>query len=409
MTRVFDEDLKAGFGTRAIHAGQRPEPLAGAIMTPVYLTSTYVQDGLGQNKGYEYARGKNPTREALERNVASLENGRHGFAFASGMGCLDSIMKLFRSGDHVICGENVYGGTFRLFDKILQHLGLSFTYVDTRDPQRVADAVSPATRLVLVETPTNPLMRLTDIAAAAEIAHRANALLVVDNTFASPFFQRPLELGADIVFHSTTKYLNGHSDMIGGVAVCVDDTIAERLQFIHNAAGAVAGPFDAWLALRGTKTLHLRMRQHDANGRAIANWLAEKMGAENVYYVGLPTHPQYELARRQMSGFGGMISVELGTRERAAHVLGRVRVFALAESLGGVESLISQPAGMTHASVPADRRAAMGLTDGLIRLSCGVEDVGDLLADLEQAFEGLPGRGAVTKRTTRDTIEVGST
>ncbi|HXT18565.1 MAG TPA: PLP-dependent aspartate aminotransferase family protein [Gemmatimonadaceae bacterium] len=412
MTRVFDDDLVPGFGTRAIHAGQRPEPLAGAIMTPVYLTSTYVQDALGQNKGYEYARGKNPTREAFERNIAALENGRHGFAFSSGMGAIDSIMKLFRAGDHIVCAENVYGGTFRLFDKILQHMGLSFSYVDTRDPQRIADAMTPTTRAVLVETPSNPLMRLTDIAAAAQIAHDQEALLIVDNTFASPYFQRPLDLGADIVFHSTTKYLNGHSDMIGGCAVVRDDDLAARLQFIHNAAGAVAGPFDAWLALRGTKTLHLRMRQHDVNGREIAKWLAHTVGDENVFYIGLPSHPQYELAKRQMSGFGGMISVELGTRERAAHVLDRVRVFALAESLGGVESLISQPAGMTHASVPPERRAAMGLSDGLIRLSCGVEDTPDLLADLEQAFEGLPGtasRQTGAGRKSRDTIGAGST
>jgi len=416
MTRVFDEDLTAEFGTRAIHAGQRPEPLAGAIMTPVYLTSTYVQEGLGQNKGYEYARGKNPTREAFERNVAALENGRHGFAFSSGMGCLDSIMKLFRAGDHVVCGENVYGGTFRLFDKILQHMGFTFTYVDTRDPQRVADAMTPATRAVLVETPSNPLMRVTDIAAVSEITRRHGATLIVDNTFASPYFQRPLEVGADIVYHSTTKYLNGHSDMIGGCAIVRDDDLASRLQFIHNAAGAVAGPFDAWLALRGTKTLHLRMRQHDANGREIAKWLVERVGQENVYYIGLPTHPQYELVCRQMSGFGGMISVELGTRERAAHVLGRVRVFSLAESLGGVESLISHPAAMTHASVPPERRAAIGLSDGLIRLSCGVEDVGDLLADLEQAFEGMPSAGRGKREAgggkgqpARDTIRTGAT
>jgi cystathionine gamma-lyase len=415
MTRVFDEDLTAGFGTRAIHAGQRPDPLAGAIMTPVYLTSTYVQDGLGQNKGYEYARGKNPTREAFERNVASLENGTHGFAFASGMGCIDSIMKLFRSGDHIVCAENVYGGTFRLFDKILQHMGLSFSYIDTRDPQRVEDAMTPATKAVIVETPSNPLMRLTDIAAVAEIVHRHNALLIVDNTFASPYFQRPLELGADVVFHSTTKYLNGHSDMIGGCAVVRNDDLATQLQFIHNAAGAVAGPFDSWLALRGTKTLHLRMRQHDANGREIAKWLVEQVGHENVHYIGLPTHPQYDLARRQMSGFGGMISIELGSKVRAAHLLEHVRVFALAESLGGVESLISQPAGMTHASVPPERRAALGLTDGLVRLSCGVEDVGDLLADLEQAFEGMPGSqkrvsgsgllDAAAGKRPRDTIQ----
>jgi cystathionine beta-lyase/cystathionine gamma-synthase len=386
MTRVFDDDLTAGFATRAIHAGQRPEPLAGAIMTPVYLTSTYVQEGLGQNKGYEYARGKNPTREALERNVAALEGGRYGFAFSSGMGCLDSILKLFRSGDHVVCGENVYGGSFRLFDRLLQNFGLRFTYVDTRDPQRIADAMTPATRMVFVETPTNPLMRITDLRASAEIAHRANALLLVDNTFASPFFQRPFDFGADIVYHSTTKYLNGHSDMVGGIAILNDDDLAVRLQFILNSAGAVPGPFDAWLALRGTKTLHLRMPRHDENGRTIAAWLAERLGAERVIYPGLPSHPQHDLAKAQMSGFGGMISVELDTKERAAEVLGRCRLFSLAESLGGVESLISHPASMTHASVPPERRAQLGITEGLIRLSCGVEDVGDLLSDLEHAF-----------------------
>jgi cystathionine beta-lyase/cystathionine gamma-synthase len=390
MTRVFDEDSSSGFGTRAVHAGQRPEPLAGAIMTPVYLTSTYVQDELGRNKGYEYARGKNPTREALERNVAALEGGRHGFAFSSGMGCVDSMMKLFRAGDHVVCGENVYGGTFRLFDKILRHFGLEFTFVDTRDPNRIEAAVTKKTRAILVETPSNPLMRVTDLRAAAEIAHRNEALLIVDNTFASPFFQRPFEFGADIVFHSTTKYLNGHSDMVGGIAVLNDDAIAERLQFIVNAAGAIPGPFDSWLALRGTKTLHLRMRQHDVNGRAVARWLVDKLGAESVMYVGLPSHPQHELAKRQMSGFGGMISIELGTRERAAHVLKSVRVFSLAESLGGVESLISHPATMTHASVTPEFRQTLGITDGLVRLSCGVEESEDLLADLERAFERLP-------------------
>jgi cystathionine beta-lyase/cystathionine gamma-synthase len=389
MTRIFDDDLRSGFGTRAIHAGQRPDPVSGAIMTPIYQTSTYVQDALGQHKGYEYARGKNPTREALERNVAALEGGRHGFAFGSGMGCLDSIMKLFRAGDHIVCGENVYGGTFRLFDKLLQHLGLRFSYVDTRDPQRIADAMTPETRGVFIETPSNPLMWLTDLRAAADVAHRGNALLVVDNTFATPYFQRPLEMGADIVWHSATKYLNGHSDMIGGIAVLNDDDLATRLQFILNAAGAVPGPFDSWLVLRGTKTLHLRMRQHDANGRRIAAWLAERMGEEHVLYPGLPSHPQYALATSQMSGFGGMISVELNTRERAAQVLERVRVFSLAESLGGVESLISLPALMTHASVPADKKAEMGIGEGLIRLSCGVEDTEDLLADLEQAFEGI--------------------
>jgi cystathionine gamma-lyase len=389
MTRIFDDDLDSGFGTRAIHAGQRPEPLAGAIMTPVYLTSTYVQEGIGRHRGYEYARSRNPTREALERNVAALEGGRHGFAFASGTACADSIMKLFKSGDHVICGENVYGGTYRLFDRLLQHLGLSFTYVDTRDPQRIADACTPRTVAVLVETPTNPLMRITDIRAAAEVAHAAGALLIVDNTFATPYFQRPFQFGADIIFHSTTKYLNGHSDMIGGIAVLQGDALAERLQFIQNAAGAVPGPFDCWLALRGTKTLHLRMPRHDANGREVASWLVKRLGEERVIYPGLPTHPQHELARCQMTGFGGMISVEMGTRERASKVLERTRIFSLAESLGGVESLISHPATMTHASVPAERRAQLGITDGLIRLSCGVEDIGDLLDDLERAFAGL--------------------
>src|SRR5690606_11997642 len=300
-----------------IHAGQRPEPLAGAIMTPVYLTSTYVQDSFGTNKGYEYARGRNPTREALERNVASLEGARHGFAFSSGMGCLDSIMKLYSQGNHIVCSENLYGGTFRLFERLLTNFGLRFSYVDTRDAQRIEDAIEKDTVAVLIETPTNPLMWLTDLAAAGEICKRRNLHLIVDNTFASPVFQRPLETGATIVWHSSTKYLNGHSDMIGGVAVTNDDEIADRLKFIQNASGAVPGPFDAWLCLRGTKTLHLRMRQHDENGRAIAQWLADRLGDENVFYPGLASHPQHELASRQMSGFGGMISLELGSLERA--------------------------------------------------------------------------------------------
>ena len=386
MTRIFEEDLKAGFGTRAIHAGQRPDLLSGAIMTPIYTTSTYVQEGLGENKGYEYARGKNPTREALERNVATLEGGVHGFAFSSGMGCLDSMMKMFKAGDHIVSGENVYGGTFRLFDKILQHFGMQFTFVDTRDAQRVADACKPNTKAILIETPTNPLIRLTDLTAVGEIAKKANAIFIVDNTFATPFFQRPLDHGADIVYHSTTKYLNGHSDMIGGICVTRSDVIAERIAFIQNAAGAVPGPFDSWLALRGTKTLHLRMPRHDSNGRAIAKWLAGKLGEDKVIYPGLESHPQHDLAKRQMKGFGGMISVELGTKEHANAVLKKFRVFSLAESLGGVESLISHPASMTHASVEPERRAQLGITEGLIRLSCGVEELDDLLGDVEQAF-----------------------
>ncbi len=389
MTRVFDEDLNARFATRTIHAGQRPDPTTGAIMPPIYQTSTYVQDALGVHKGYEYARGKNPTREALERNVASLEGGRYGFAFSSGMGCLDSIMKLFSAGDHIVSGENVYGGTFRLFDKVLRRMGMTFTFVDTRDPQRIEDAITAATKAVIVETPTNPMMWITDLAAIGEIAKRRGILFIVDNTFATPAFQRPLEFGADIVYHSSTKYLNGHSDVVGGIAVLSDDSLAERLQFILNAAGAVPGPMDAWLTLRGTKTLALRMKAHDANGKAVSEWLANRWGAERVIFPGLPTHPQHALAKKQMSGFGGMISVEMGSREKAATVLGRTHVYALAESLGGVESLISHPASMTHASVPPERRAEMGITDGLIRLSTGVEDAHDLIADLEQAFKGL--------------------
>ena len=386
MTKIFDEDMSAAFGTRAIHAGQRPDPLSGAIMTPIYQTSTYVQEALGVNKGYEYARGRNPTREALERNVAALEGAKYGFAFSSGMGCLDSIMKLFKSGDHFVVGENVYGGTYRLFDKILRNYGMTFSYVDTRDPQLIADACTGNTAAIIIETPTNPLMRLTDIQAAADIAHSHNALLVVDNTFASPYLQQPFTLGADIVWHSSTKYLNGHSDMIGGIALVDNDELATRMQFILNASGAVPGPMDAWLVLRGTKTLHLRMARHDSNGREIAAWLAKRMGEQNVFYPGLESHPQHALALKQMKGFGGMISVETGSREAAARMLGRVHVFSLAESLGGVESLINHPAEMTHASVEPARRAQLGITEGLVRLSCGVEDVGDLIADLDQAL-----------------------
>lgn len=386
MTRVYDEDLTAAFATRAVHAGQRPDPSTGAIMTPVYLTSTYAQDGLGQNKGYEYARGKNPTREALERNVAALEGGTHGFAFSSGMGCLDSIMKLFKAGDHFVCAENMYGGTPRLFDRILSGFGLRFTYVDPREPDAIEKAVVPETKAIIVETPTNPMMRLTDLSAVGEIAARRNVMLIVDNTFATPVFQRPFEHGAHIVYHSSTKYLNGHSDMVGGIAIVRDNGLAERLQFILNAAGAVPGPLDSWLVLRGTKTLHLRMAAHDANGRAIANHLANLVGEERVIYPGLPSHPQHELASRQMSGFGGMISVELGSKDAAIRVLQRLRVFTLAESLGGVESLVCHPATMTHASVPLERRQAIGISDGLIRFSVGVEDVNDLLADVDHAF-----------------------
>jgi cystathionine beta-lyase/cystathionine gamma-synthase len=386
MTRSADRDLALRFATRAVHAGQVPEPLAGAVMTPIYQTSTYVQDGLGRNKGYEYARTRNPTREALERNVAALEGGRHGFAFASGLAALDAVIKLLSAGDHVVSGENVYGGSHRQMTHIWARLGLSFTFVDGGDTAAVAAAVTPKTKMVYAETPTNPMMRLCDLAATGEIARKAGALFVVDNTFATPFFQQPLQFGADIVLHSTTKYLNGHSDMIGGLLVTSRDELAERLGFIQNSSGAVPGPFDCWLALRGTKTLALRMRQHDANGRRIAEWLSTHPRIRKVYYPGLSTHPQHALARRQMQGFGGMISIELGDVKVARRFVERTRIFALAESLGGVESLIGHPASMTHASVPRELRDKMGLTDSLVRLSVGVEDVEDLIADLDQAL-----------------------
>jgi cystathionine gamma-lyase len=386
MTEIQHDDLAARFATRAVHAGKIPDPLAGAVMTPIYQTSTYIQDGLGRHKGYEYARTRNPTREALERNVAALEGGRHGFAFASGLAAVDAVLKLLAKGDHVVCGDNVYGGTHRQMTLIWARVGLDFSFVDATDTGNIAAAVTPRTKMVYAETPTNPMMRLCDLAAAGEVARRASALFVVDNTFATPYFQRPIELGADIVLHSTTKYLNGHSDMVGGMLVTNSGAIAERLGFIQNAAGAVPGPFDCWLALRGTKTLALRMRQHDANGRRIAEWLTKHPKVKQVYYPGLPSHPQHELACRQMKGFGGMISVELGSLERARAFAEHTKIFALAESLGGVESLIGHPASMTHASVPPDMRRGLGLTDSLVRLSVGIEDVDDLIKDLEQAL-----------------------
>lgn len=387
MTRVLpDDDPRLGLATRAIHAGQVPDPLAGAAMPPIYQTSTYVQEGLGRHKGYEYARTQNPTREALERNVASLEGGRHGFAFGSGLAALDAVLKLLKAGDHVVAGENLYGGSHRLMTRVYAELGLRFSFVDMRDPGAVERALRPETRMVFCETPTNPMMFLTDLAAVGDLARARGLLYVVDNTFATPCFQRPLAFGADIVLHSTTKYLNGHSDMVGGILVTDRDDLAERLGFIQNAAGAVPGPMDCWLALRGIKTLPLRMRQHDLNGRRIAQWLAGRPEVVKVYYPGLPSHPQHALACRQMSGFGGMISIELGDPARARRLVESVRIFALAESLGGVESLIGHPASMTHASVPPALREALGLTDSLVRLSCGCEDADDLIADLEQAL-----------------------
>jgi cystathionine gamma-lyase len=389
MARASDDDLRHGFATRAIHAGQAPEPVTGAIMPPIFQTSTYVQDGLGRHKGFEYARTRNPTRDALERNLAALEGGRHGFAWASGLAATDAVLKLLSAGDHVICGENVYGGTHRLMEHVFRRLGLTFTFVDTRESARIAQAVTASTRMLYVETPTNPMMRLTDLAAAGDIAREHDLLLVVDNTFATPYFQTPLAFGADIVLHSTTKYLNGHSDMVGGALITSRDDLADRLAFLQNAAGAVPGPMDCWLALRGTKTLALRMRQHDASGRRIAEFLAGHAEIRQVYYPGLPSHPQHALACRQMRGFGGMVSFELGSRARAERFIGGVRLFSFAESLGGVESLVGHPASMTHASVPVAMREAMGLTDGLVRLSVGVEETEDLLADLEHGLNAL--------------------
>ena len=379
----------ARFTTICLHAGQEPDPSTGAIITPIYQTATYVQDELGRHKGFEYGRTQNPTRQALERNIAAIENGKAAFAFASGMAAIGAIGTMLKAGDHMVVSDNTYGGTFRLFDTILTRYQIGFSYVDTSDLGAVERAITPATRMLFVETPSNPIMRLTDLRAAAELAHRHDLRFVVDNTFASPYVQRPIEFGADLVMHSTTKYLNGHSDSIGGVVVAVRDDDIEWLAFVQNAEGAILSPFDAWLVLRGTKTLALRMQQHNANGLALAEFLSAQPKVKHVYYPGLASHPQYALATRQMRGFGGMLAFDLGSLEAARRLLNGVRLHALAESLGGVETLISHPATMTHASVPADRRASLGITEGLVRISAGVEDIGDLQEDLLQALENV--------------------
>jgi cystathionine beta-lyase/cystathionine gamma-synthase len=359
-------------------------------MPPIFQTSTYVQPAIAEPLGgiYDYARVANPTREALERNLAALEGGAQGIAFASGLAAIEAVVKRLSAGDHIVSEENTYGGTTRMFTRVLAKLGLEFTFVDTRDPDAVAAAMRPRTRLVHVETPTNPMMRLCDIEAVAEIAHDGGALLMVDNTFATPFNQRPLELGADVAVHSTTKYLNGHSDIIGGAVLVRDDALAEEIRFVRKSSGAVPGPMDAWLCLRGTKTLHLRMAAHNANGLAVARHLEAHPAVDRVLYPGLPSHPQHELATRQMSGFTGMVSVDVGTLDRARALVEHTTIFQLAESLGGVESLISVPALMTHASVPKEMRERAGVTDGLVRLSVGIEDPNDLIADLDRALEG---------------------
>jgi cystathionine beta-lyase/cystathionine gamma-synthase len=378
-----------GFSTDCIHAGQEPEPHTGAVTIPIYQTSTYVQPKLGEHKGYEYARTKNPTRSALEANIAAIERGKHGHAFASGMSAIDVVFRMLQSGDHVVAAENMYGGSYRLFSKVLEKFGLQFTYVDTSNLDAVKGAMRPETKILFLETPTNPMMTVTDLRACSEIAHAGGALVVVDNTFCSPWLQRPIELGADIVLHSTTKFLNGHSDSVGGVVVSNSDEIGEKIGFLQNAVGAILSPFDSWLVLRGIKTLAVRMKRHEENGMAMANYLSHHPKVKKVYYPGLPEHPQHELAKRQMNGFGSMIAFELGSLENAAAFLNRVRLCSLAESLGGVETLISHPETMTHASVPIETRKRLGITPGLVRISVGIEDIEDLIGDLENAFDGV--------------------
>jgi len=375
------------FATKAIHAGQEPDPSTGAIMTPIFQTSTYAQAGLGDHKGYEYSRSHNPTRTALEECIAALEDGQYGLAFASGMAAEHAILSLLSAGDHMISCDDLYGGSFRIFERVMRRYNVETSYVTAGNIAAYEQAIRPNTRLIWLETPTNPLLRLVDIQAVAEIAHKHHILLVVDNTFASPYFQQPLKLGADIVVHSTTKYINGHSDVIGGALALNNEEVYEAIKFYENAAGGVPSPFDAWLILRGIKTLAVRMRQHEENARIVASFLNEHPQVEKVYYPGLASHPDHELAKRQMSGFGGMVSFQFkGAYADVDKLVRRFKVISLAESLGGVESLVCHPASMTHGSIPKEIRESRGLTDTLLRLSVGIEDVEDLLADLQQAL-----------------------
>lgn len=376
-----------GFSTTAIHAGNEPDSATGAVSVPIYQTSTYAQEGLGKHKGYEYARTQNPTRAALEKNIAALENARFGFAFASGMSATDAVLKLVKSGDHVILGDNTYGGTYRLFSRVLANYGIEFDLADASEATNIERAFKTNTKMVFVETPTNPVMTVTDLRAVSDLAHAHGARVVCDNTFMSPYLQRPLDFGVDIVVHSTTKYLNGHSDSIGGFVALNDERDAEWIAFIQNSVGAILSPFDSFLVLRGTKTLAVRMEAHDKNGRAVAAFLEEHPRVEKVYYPGLASHPQHKLASRQQKGFGGMVAFETGSLENAKKVLENVKVCTLAESLGGVESLISHPATMTHASVPKEKRDALGITEGLVRISVGIEDIEDIIEDLDQALQ----------------------
>jgi cystathionine beta-lyase/cystathionine gamma-synthase len=378
-----------GFATTAVHTGSEPDEATGAVTVPIYQTSTYAQDGLGKHKGYEYARTQNPTRSAVERNIAALEGARFGFAFASGMAAIDATLRLVKAGEHVVVSDNTYGGTARLFNRILTNYGITFDYVDTSEPLNVEAAIKPNTKMLFVETPTNPVMVVTDLKEVSEIAHRAGARVVCDNTFMSPYLQRPLQFGVDIVVHSTTKYLNGHSDGIGGIVVLNDEEDANWIGFVQNSAGAILSPFDSFLVMRGTKTLALRMEQHDKSGRAVAAFLEEHPKVLKVYYPGSASHPQHALARRQQYGFGGMVSFDVGSLANARTVLESVKLCTLAESLGGVESLISHPATMTHASVDEAKRQRIGITDGLVRISVGIEDTDDIIADLDQALEKI--------------------
>lgn len=393
------------FETLAIHAGQDPEPVTGAVVVPIYQTSTYAQHGLGQpREGFEYSRTDNPTRRSYEKCLAALEGGQHALAFASGMAATANTVQLLKTGDEVLCSDDVYGGTFRFFTRVMEKFGLKTTYVDTSDVDAVRRAMTAKTKLVWVETPTNPMLKLSDLAALAGIAHDGGAYLAVDNTFATPYLQRPLELGADIVVHSATKYLGGHSDVVGGALMCNDDSIYETMKFHQNAIGAVPGPFDCWLAMRGLKTLALRMQRHCQNAGALAEFLQGHPGVKKAHYPGLADHPHHVLATAQMRGYGGMISFDVeGGAEAARKVVESTRLFFLAESLGGVESLIEVPAVMTHASLPPERRAALGITDGLIRLSVGIENLADLRADLEQALEGRPARPARSTACAQET------
>jgi cystathionine gamma-lyase/cystathionine beta-lyase/cystathionine gamma-lyase/homocysteine desulfhydrase len=383
------KNKELGFATRAIHAGQEPDPLTGSVTVPIYPTSTYVQQGIGEHKGYEYSRVSNPTRARLEENLAALENGVAARVFGSGMAAINAIASLLKTGDHVVCGNDLYGGTPRLFNQVLTGFGLEFSYVDTSDAENVERAIRKNTRLVYVETPTNPLMRLSDLNTISVICRRKKILLVVDNTFMSPYFQQPLALGADMVVHSTTKFLNGHSDGLGGVVVCAKQEHADQLAFLQKAAGAILSPFECWLILRGVKTLAARMEIHDRSGRIIADFLAKHKKVKAVFYPGLADHPQHALARRQMSGFGAMITFETGSLKNANKMLKTLRVCSLGESLGGVETLISHPATMTHAALGVKGRKAIGITDGLVRISVGIEDVDDILDDLDHGLTAI--------------------